>query len=310
MKVFSLILLIFLCLACSSKPSKEIEEERLVVSFTGDVLLDRGVRVEIERNGGNVDFLFSSVASLFKASDATVINLECPVTDSVTPINKRFIFRGDPAWLQSLKQNGVTHAVLANNHSMDQGRSGLISTKRHLDEVGIESVGYGKNKKESIEPIFITKDNIEVALLSAVRLPLENWVALDNQPSVNQASIAEICKEIKEIKTEKPKCWVVVVLHWGSEYQQHPVVIQRKEAYQLLDAGADAIIGHHPHVIQDEEIYNRKPIFYSLGNFVFDQNKHFTNKGLIVQLIFDKDGLSFEKHPVDIKRCKPYLQNQ
>lgn len=308
MKVTKAILFICLCVNFSCKQNNnQNNEERLTITFTGDVLLDRGVRKEIERNGGSADFLFKDVSPLFKASDAVIVNLECPITDSITPINKLFIFRGEPRWLQSLKQSGITHAVLANNHSMDQGRSGLISTKRHLDEVGIVSLGYGKNREESIRPIYISKDSIEVAVLSAVRLPLENWVSLDNQPGINQASIADLNNAIKTIKADKPTCYVVVILHWGSEYQLHPVLSQRKDAYQLINAGADAIIGHHPHVIQDEEIYKGKPIYYSLGNFVFDQTKPFTNKGLIVQLFFDKNGLSFEKQTVDIKRCKPCL---
>lgn len=307
MKIFKMILLLCVSANFACTQSQPKDKERLVVTFTGDVLLDRGVRAEIERNGGTADFLFEDVAPLFKSSDAVVVNLESPVTDTVTPINKRFIFRGEPHWLQSVKSSGVTHAVLANNHSMDQGRSGLVSTKRHLDEVGIQSLGYGKDKEASAQPVFISKDGVEVALFSAVRLPLENWVSLDDQPGVNQASIKNLTESIMTLKAEKPNCWVVVVLHWGSEYQRLPVLSQRKEAYQLLDAGADAIVGHHPHVIQEEEIYKGKPIFYSLGNFVFDQNKPYTDKGLIVQLIFNKNGLSFKKYPVDIKRCKPIL---
>jgi len=304
-RVFKILLVACLCLQYSCK--QEETKERLTVCFTGDVLLDRGVREAIERKGGTADFLFEDVSKIFKSSDATVINLECPITDTITPINKRFIFRGEPEWLPALRNSGVTHAVLANNHSMDQGRKGLISTSRHLTNAEICSIGYGENQASSCEPVFITKDSIQVALFGVVRLPLENWVSLEDQPGVCQASIEYLCESIKDLKTTKPDCHIVIVLHWGSEYQRQPVIAQRKEARQLIDAGADAIIGHHPHVIQEEEIYKGKPIFYSLGNFVFDQNKPFTDKGLIVRLSFDKDSLSFEKYSVDIKRCKPYL---
>lgn len=305
MKIFKILL--FFCLLLSYSCKQEITQERLTVCFTGDVLLDRGVRAEIERRKSSADFLFEDVSKIFKSSDATIINLECPLTDTVTPINKRFIFRGEPIWASSLKRSGVTHAVLANNHSMDQGRKGLIATNRHLTNAGIQSLGYGENQTEACKPVFISKDSIEIAVFSCVRLPLENWVILDEQPGVCQISIENLCESIKCLKEKKPNCHIIIVLHWGLEYQRHPVIAQRKDARLLINAGADAIIGHHPHVIQDEEIYNGKPIFYSLGNFVFDQNKPYTNRGLIVQLIFDKKGLSYKKYPVTIKRCKPYL---
>ncbi|MDR1202733.1 MAG: CapA family protein [Tannerellaceae bacterium] len=284
------------------------EETTLTISFTGDILLDRGVREQIEKK--SVGYLLEDVAPLFLSSDAVVVNLECPVTDTVTPINKWFIFRAEPEWLPALAANGITHAGLANNHSMDQGRKGLSATYRHLQEAGITPLGYGECQPDACSPLIISRKGMEVAIFSSVLVPLENWVYLENQPGVCQATAETLAAEIQALKETKPTCFAIAFLHWGTEYQQTPTLKQRRDAYLLIDAGADAIIGHHPHVIQKEEVYKEKPIFYSLGNFIFDQNGHETQKGLLLQLTFDKKEIHYRKHPVEINRCKPYLKGK
>ena len=299
-------MLIIGLLACSCQDKKS--EEGLSICFTGDLLLDRGIRQEISRQK-SVGHLFDDVRSLFQSSDAVVVNLELPFTDTVSAINKKFIFRGEPKWLPELRFCGITHAVLANNHSIDQGRQGLVSTYRHLTEAGIIALGYGDHQQAACAPVFIRKGDIELALYSSVLLPLENWVYLEDTPGICQCPVDRLCSSIRELKQAKPTCRVIVILHWGGEFQQTTTMIQRMEARQLIDAGAEAIIGHHPHVIQKEEIYEGKPIFYSLGNFIFDQSKPFTDRGLIVNLTFTRDTLSFHKHYIKIKHGKPYLED-
>lgn len=299
-------ILLFACIAivcCSC--NQKTQEEHLSICFTGDVLLDRGVREQIEKKG--ISYIFEDVAPLFKSSDATIINLECPVTKRVSPINKKYIFRGDPEWLTALQESGITHAALANNHSMDQGRSGLEDTYKHLTEAGIISVGYGKNTKEANKPVFISKNGIDVAIFNSVTIPLENWVYLEDRPSINQATVDVLAEEIKRLKVDRTDCYIIVILHWGIEFQKAPTIKQRKEAYQLIDAGTDVIIGHHPHVLQKEELYNDKPIFYSLGNFVFDQTNPDSKKSMIVKINFKKNGVTINKYPVIINNYRPEL---
>lgn len=281
-------------------------EECLSIAFTGDVLLDRGVRQQIQRGG--IEHLFTSVSPLFHQVDATVINLECPVTSVHSPLHKKYIFRAEPAWMEVLAKTGVSHAALANNHSMDQGRSGLTDTYHHLLSAGITPIGYGETASVSCQPVLIKKENIHVALFNSVTLPLENWVYLENAPGICQQPIEEMEEEIKNFKRKNPESYVVVILHWGIEYQSSPTLSQRKGAHRLIRAGADAIIGHHPHVIQKEEYFEGKPIFYSLGNFVFDQRKQETSQSMIVQLNFTSTGCSVKLHPVTINDCKPELQ--
>lgn len=286
--------------SCTNQP-----EELLSICFTGDVLLDRGVRQQIEKKG--VDYLFESVTPIFQSCDATVINLECPVTTSTTPIYKKYIFRAEPEWLPALRKAGITHATLANNHSIDQGRSGLIDTYQNLLAVGISSIGYGKNSAEACSPILIQKGDIKVALFSTVTLPLENWSFLEDSPGINQQSIEALKENIQSYKKLYPKNYIVVLLHWGVEYQTNPTPYQRRAAHGIIRSGADAIIGHHPHVIQKEEYFEGKPIFYSLGNFIFDQKKPETSRSLIVELHFTSKEVSIHKIPVNIRSCQAII---
>lgn len=128
-------------------------EECLSIAFTGDVLLDRGVRQQIQRGG--VKDLFASVAFL-SPSGCYGNQSECPATSVHSPLHKKYIFRAEPGWMEELAKAGISHAALANNHTMDQGRSGLIDTYQHLLSAGITPIGYGTSS-ESCQPVVIKK---------------------------------------------------------------------------------------------------------------------------------------------------------
>ena len=152
----------------------------LTILFTGDVLLDRGVRRVAERKG--ISYLFEEVSPIFREADAVVVNLECPLTDTISPVNKKYIFRADARWAKDLKAVGITHAAMANNHTNDQGRRGLQATAQHLTDAGITPLGYGKSFKEQMSPVLIEKDGISVALFNATTLTIENWCRIDDKP--------------------------------------------------------------------------------------------------------------------------------
>ena len=195
--------IIFLMLAACQQPS----EECLSIAFTGDVLLDRGVRQQIRKKG--VEHLFESVTPLFRSVDATVINLECPITSVRSPLHKKYIFRAEPIWATVLSQAGITHAAMANNHTIDQGRNGLTDTNQYLLSSGITPVGYGDASPQSCQPVLIKKGKIEVALYNSVALPLENWVYLENSPGICQQPIEELKEEITNFKRQNPKSYIV-----------------------------------------------------------------------------------------------------
>lgn len=260
----------------------------LTMLFTGDVLLDRGVRPVAEHRG--IGYIFERVTPMFREADAVMINLECPLTDTVSPVSKKFIFRADARWANDLKAAGITHAAMANNHTNDQGRRGLQATARHLRDVGIVPLGYGCNFEAQMEPVVIGRDGISVAVFNATTLTIENWVRLDDKPGIAQPSDDELVEAVTAYRRKHPDTRVVVVLHWGAEFQTTPNIRQRTLAHRLEKAGVDAVIGHHPHVLQPVEMIGKMPVYYSIGNFVFDQRAPKAKESMIAKLTFNADG--------------------
>lgn len=276
------------------------------IIFTGDILLDRGVRKTIEHHG--TDYLFEQkVDSVLRSADVVVGNLECPATAIKAPMQKLFIFRGEPQWLSALKQHGFTHLNLANNHSVDQGRGGLMDTRKNIIHAGMVPVGAGKDMNEAAEPVLLTEQPRKVWLIASLHMALENYAYLPDKPSVNQESTAHIIKRIRAIKQNDPQAVVIVSLHWGAEHTLQPVPSQRLEAHRLINAGADALICHHTHTLQTIEHYRGRDIYYSIGNFIFDQQKPLNSKACMVKVTVTKDSIKTSPIPIQISRCIPRI---
>ena len=304
MRAFSTVLAVSLLAFSLPGWAEKAEEIRLV--FTGDVLLDRGVRTEIARHGA--DHLFSeAVDSVFRSADVVVGNLECPATEIKAPVHKKFIFRAEPQWLHTLKQHGFTHLNLANNHSIDQGRRGLMDTRRNIIKAGMVPVGADSTMAAASQPVLLAQTPRKVWLVASLRLALENYAYLPAKPCVSQESTDSLLMQVSRIKKEDPSAVVIVSLHWGGEHTLQPVPGQRLEARRLIDAGADALICHHTHTLQSVEHYRGKPIYYSIGNFIFDQQKPLNSKAAMVQLTITADDMQEKMIPVEIRRCVPYI---
>lgn len=275
--------------------------------FTGDILLDRGVRKVIEHHG--IDYLFTrQMDSLFRASQVVVGNLECPATNIKAPVQKRFIFRGEPEWLYALKKHGFTHLNLANNHSIDQGRKGLTDTKENILKAKLEPVGMGKNLQEAAQPTLLTSHPRKVWLIASLGMALENFAYLPNRPCVNTERTQEIITRIRNIKQKDPQAVVIVSIHWGGEHTLKPVPSQRLDAHRLINAGADALICHHTHTLQTIERYKGRDIYYSIGNFIFDQQKPLNSKACVVKVEVTKDNVKTQALPIHIQGCVPHLK--
>ncbi len=311
--------LLFVSFSCSDsakeskkgiKQSDQIEsKESIRILFAGDLLLDRGVAEQIKRKG--IDFLFSGVDSVIRSHDYFVANLETPLTNIESPLNKKYIFRSDPKHASSLKNHGISHVIMSNNHTMDQGKEGLKDSYENLIQAGIVPVGYGDQALESCRPILIESGKHSIALFSSVQIPIENWFQVDEQPGVCQFQGEELEDRIKDYHDSNPEHKIIVNLHWGMEYLSTPNFSQMQHAKNLIDAGADAIVGHHPHVIQSMEEYKGKMIYYSIGNFIFDSKNPISKKALMVSIQIDEKGvLSCSKIPIKIRSCRPeYLEN-
>lgn len=274
--------------------------------FTGDILLDRGVRKQIETSG--VESLFTpEVDSLFRQTDVVVGNLECPVTRVKAPVQKFYCFRGEPQWLDALKTHGFTHLNMANNHTVDQGRRGLRDTWQNVERAGMTPVGAGENMAEASRPVLLTSTPREVWLVASLRLPLENFPYLPNSPCVSQLPMDSLVAQVRNLRREKPDAVVVVSLHWGAEHTLIPVPQQRGQARQLIDAGADVLICHHSHTLQTIEEYKGKRIYYGIGNFIFDLPDAVNRRACMVRLTVTADDLITETLPVTINGCTPSL---
>ena len=285
--------------------SKEADDTLRVV-FVGDLLLDRGVRDMIGKHG--VDSLFSpSVDSLFASSDCVVANLECPATKVVKPVQKWIIFRGEPEWLTPLRRHGITHLNLANNHSIDQGREGLMSTINNILDTGMTPIGAGANMQEAAKPVLLAESPRKVWVLSSQRLSLENFPYLPERPCVSQEEFPQLLQRVEQLRESYPESVIIVTLHWGGENTMKPILQQVMEAHQLVNAGADIIIGHHSHTMQTVEIFKGKSIYYSIGNFIFDARKPFHDKACAVMVNISADSMSVSTIPVTINNCVPTI---
>ena len=287
-------------------PHSTLPEETTIL-LTGDILLDRGVRQVIEQHG--VGHLFSEgIDSVFQSAQVVVGNLECPATKIKSPVFKRFIFRGEPEWLDTLRQHGITHLNLANNHSIDQGREGLIDTRNNILASGMVPIGAGENMQEAAEPVLLASEPRKVWLVPSLRLALENYAYLPDKPCVSQEPMDSLLARVYRLRQQDSTAVIIVSLHWGQEHKLEPVPRQRHDAHMLVHAGADVLVCHHTHTLQSVEDYGGRKIYYSIGNFIFDQPKPLNARAAMVRLRITADSLSVETLPVEIRHCAPHIK--
>lgn len=275
----------------------------------GDVLLDRGVRKTIENNG--ICYLFDEVQSYIQQHDLAFFNLECPLTNagSKAPLLKRFSFRGDVDAVAQLRKVGFNIASIANNHTIDWGRVGFAETWNVLTQGGIFPVGGGCNQREAIKPVLLKKNNLTFAFFGSVSFLLEGLAYNDDQWGPAYADIDSLVKEIKAINNFVD--YVIVSFHWGDENSPLPNNQQKDYAHKVVDAGADLVIGHHPHVLQSIEVYKDRLILYSLGNFVFDNKSEDQTQTVIFSCLFEKHKISQNRiYPLEIKNNRPQKTNK
>jgi poly-gamma-glutamate capsule biosynthesis protein CapA/YwtB (metallophosphatase superfamily) len=249
--------------------------------FVGDIMLSRGVG---RRMAAENDFTypFQLIRDTLASADLTFANLECPVSDVGKEKGHLYSFRADPRAIEGLLAAGIDVVSLANNHMYDWGPEALLDTLRRLREAGIRPAGAGANDLEAHYPQLIQVGDLRLAFLSYVAIPPEYATAAPGKPGVAWLSPERV---LADIRFARPLADLVIVSpHWGVEYQPTPTPAQVELARRMVDAGADLIVGTHPHVIQPVEEYNERWIAYSLGNFVFDQKAKGTNRGLMLRV--------------------------
>ena len=235
----------------------------LRVSVVGDVLLARAVPAVLARDSAA---LRRTTRQLWAGSSYVLGNLECPLADTAHPAAKAIVFQGNPRWAGWLRSLGLTHASLANNHSLDQQLPGLRATARAAGAARLAVLGYQPDSLAGCLPTVLGADSSVVAFgYSAFRQ------GAAGEGCVCGGDFGQLCERVATYKTLFPERAVLVYVHWGTEYAAQPGGAQRQQARDLLDAGAAAVVGTHPHVVQPVEFYRGRPIIYSLGNFLFDQ---------------------------------------
>lgn len=262
MKIHEFIICSFLLLTSCSEHNQEI-----IISFTGDVILDRGVDDEIRLHG---DSLLVNSIKEFSSNDYFVINYEGTFTDSKNSQNDKYNFKSVKQRASLLKNAGVTHASIANNHIYDFDKIGYDNTIVSLKKNKIVPLG------ENCEPKILKKGKHKCAILSAS--------LTTNNEELCISSIEQLRSSVKQFEDKNSGIPLIVYIHWGLELQPKPEKWQQELAKDLIELGTDAIIGHHPHVVQTIEFINDKPVFYSIGNFVADAYLPDTDNSFVVEL--------------------------
>lgn len=231
---------------------------------------------------GDWTYPFQKIASTLAAADLIFGNLECPVSDLGRDLHHLYSFRADPKVLEGLKYAGFGVMSLANNHMFDWDRPALLDTLHRLRGAGILPVGAGQNDLEAHYPVLLDLKGTKLAFLAYVSVPPEEAVARPDQPGVAWLDPERALGDIRFARSLADL--IVVCLHWGAEYSNRPQPEQVKLAHQMIAAGADFVVGGHPHVVQPVEQFHGRWIAYSLGNFIFDQKPGATRRGMMLKV--------------------------
>ncbi|TCZ74259.1 CapA family protein [Paenibacillus albiflavus] len=236
--------------------------------FAGDAMMDWSVKEAIREKGP--DYPFQYVREEVSAADLAFVNLETAVTTHrVKDTNQIYNFKSDPISLSGIKNAGFDLVSISNNHVLDYKQQGFLETLQHLEQTGLRYVGGGRNKEQAYAAQLFKIKGQKIKILAFSRfIPTGEWFAQTDQPGVAEAYNKNSVLPV--IKRERAGAdYLLVYMHWGVEKTHTPQQWQREYAYQMIDAGADAIIGSHVHVLQGYEFYHGKPIAYSIGNFLF-----------------------------------------
>jgi poly-gamma-glutamate synthesis protein (capsule biosynthesis protein) len=274
----------------------------LTISAVGDMIFDRQVKALIAKSGGAAPLV--AVAKHLSSADVTVGNLESPLSNGGTKNEAKDVtFRGDPRGVEGLVNSGFDFLSLANNHVLDYGEVALADTVATLDARGISYAGAGADKDAAWKPAVVERDGATVAFLSFSHILPAGFIATSSHGGLAQGrnNMDAVATAIRSAKNEYD--YVIVSFHWGVEYADDANGDQVRDAHTAVDAGADMVLSHHPHVIQAVEYYKGRLIAYSLGDFVFDHYSRKTGEAFILDAKLGPDGVT------DVKTTPVYLDS-
>jgi poly-gamma-glutamate synthesis protein (capsule biosynthesis protein) len=261
------------------------ESVRLV--FVGDLMLDDGPGRTIAAGGDPL----AAFDAVLRDADFSLGNLEVPVATTGKPLeNKIFSFRADPAAMRVLR--GRFHALsVANNHSGDYGAEAFLETLAHVKQAGIHGFGGGRDLAEAHAPLWLEKHGLRIAVLAYNEFKPRRFEAGADRPGIAWSEDSQVLADIRAARRAGADV-VIPFMHWGWEREPEPTQRQRHLARLMIDAGAAAVVGGHPHVTQGADVYKGRPIIWSLGNFVFDGFELPAAKvGWLLRISVDKRGV-------------------
>lgn len=271
--------------------------EPIIIAFAGDFLVEGSI--ERAMNTYGIDYPLAAARDEIIAADYAVVNLETAITKAGTIYPKEYNYRTGPKSLQVIKNAGFDMVSLANNHTMDFGVDGLLDTFQYLNEAGIAYIGAGQNSEEAYTQKIVEMKGRKIGFLGFSRvLPSINWYAGPSRPGIASGYQLERMVEVVE-SSKKEVDFLFVYMHWGVIGNLYPEKYQINDSKAMIDAGADAIVGTHPHVIQGLDYYKGKPIAYSIGNFLFLVNEK-TAESAVLTFVIEGDEISMKFVPYHI----------
>jgi len=295
-----IILAVLMVLFTSPSFAREI-----VINAVGDIMLAGSGAQTFKRVG--YDYPFAATEAELKKGDIVIGNLESPIARGGEEfVNKKYRFRSAPQTAAALKNAGFSIVTLANNHMMDFGGTALEETRRYLDGAGISYAGAGESLYEARKRAIITVKGIKVAFLAySLTLP-EEFYATAGRPGTAPGYFRFYREDIAEAR--KVADYVVVSFHWGTESRDMPNPYQVTAAHCAIDAGADVVIGHHPHVLQGIECYRKGVVLYSLGNFAFGSASKSADRSVIARVYLENGIKGVELIPLNVLNRDVHFQ--
>ncbi len=263
----------------------------LSVSAGGDVMGDRKVGTFIDKNGGAA--LFESVKPYMEDAHLAFINLEGAISDTGARNSaKEYTFQARPGLMDGLLSAGIDVVSLANNHSLDYGWKALSDCISRLDTAGIKHAGAGADFDAAAAPAVLDTPAGKVSVIAVSQITAGFAATSKRAGTYYISSSVSKNKGLTDRVTQaaQQSDFVIVSLHWGTEYDSTADSLQVGLAHALVDAGADLVLGHHPHVIQGMEIYKDKLIVYSMGDFVWDWHSAYTGDAFVLRVTVPPDG--------------------
>jgi poly-gamma-glutamate capsule biosynthesis protein CapA/YwtB (metallophosphatase superfamily) len=280
-----------------------LKEPPLSLIVVGDIMLGGRAWRQIKEHGR--DYPFSAVLPILQRAPIVLGNLEGPLAQKAQKLDRKFSYRVKPKLASSLLRAGINVVTLANNHLVDCGREGVLETIEALAVAGVTPLGAAANESAAHEPVIREADGLLIGLLGYY------WnrrcAATANLPGSAMGVFEELETDIRKLRRQVDR--VVVTFHWGRPYKPEPSPRARAKALFAIDCGAHAVVGHHPHIIQEFEIYRRCPIFYSIGNFAFGSGNS-RAEGLMLGFRFEDARTVVNIYPLYVKNRDPRVNYQ